>query len=144
MNLKNFAVIEGRLTKDVELKTSTNGKANTFFSVAVDRNYKDANGEYGTDFIPVTAFGKTAEFISKHFKKGSAIQLLTEIRPRTYEEEKDGNKVTRSAISFVVTEANFPLLGKATGKSENTSETPAPTANSNEFAEIADDDDLPF
>lgn len=142
MNLKNFAVIEGRLTKDVELKTSTNGKANTFFSVAVDRNYKDANGEYGTDFIPVTAFGKTAEFISKHFKKGSAIQLLTEIRPHTHEDEKDGSKVTR--INFVVTEVNFPLLGKATGKSENTSETPAPATGSNEFAEIADDDDLPF
>ena len=142
MNLKNFAIIEGRLTRDVELKTGTNGKANTFFSVAVDRNYKDANGEYGTDFIPVTAFGKTAEFIAKHFKKGSAIQLLTEIRPHTYEDEKDGSKVTR--INFVVTDTNFPLLGKAAGKAENSSEAPAPTADSSEFAEIADDDDLPF
>lgn len=82
MNVVNLI---GRLTKDPELKYTNNGKGNTRFTLAVQRN-KDE-----TDFINCVAWEKTAENIAEYFKKGSQIAVQGAIRTGSY--EKDGRTV---------------------------------------------------
>lgn len=93
----------GRLTKDVELKTTSNQTAYCNFTLAVDRRYKDANGERQTDFINCVAWRQTAEFIYKYFHKGSRIGVTGSIQTRSY--EKDGQKVFVTEV--LVEEAEF-------------------------------------
>jgi single-strand binding protein len=81
----NNIVLIGRITKDPELKYTNNGKGNTRFTLAVQRN-KDE-----TDFINCVAWEKTAENIAEYFKKGSQIAVQGAIRTGSY--EKDGRTV---------------------------------------------------
>lgn len=142
MNLKNFGIIEGRLVKDVELRTNDAGQQFCFLRVAVNRNFKNqTTGEYDSDFIDVTAFGKTAEFISKYFVKGNPIQLQVCLRSSTKEVEIDGNKVNRTILNVVVESVEFPITNKGTDTNKGNG-AQAPTTD--DFASIADDDDLPF
>lgn len=78
----------GRLTRDPELRRTTTGKAVATFSLAVDRDGKDA----GTDFIPCVAWEHKAEFISRYFKRGNMIAVAGEMRSRSYEDKQTGKK----------------------------------------------------
>lgn len=66
----NKIFIMGRLTRDPELRTTNSGTSVASFSLAVDRNYKGADGEKETDFIDCVAWRSTAEFAAKYFTKG--------------------------------------------------------------------------
>lgn len=89
----NKLVIIGRITKDLEVKTSKNGKSYLFFSIAVDRAYKDAQGNRTTDFIDCRCFGKTAEIIGRYFGKGQKIGVVGSLE--TYKSPgADGKDVT--------------------------------------------------
>ena len=81
----NNIVLIGRMTKDPELKYTNNGKGNTRFTLAVQRNKDEA------DFINCVAWEKTAENIAEYFKKGSQIAVQGAIRTGSY--EKDGRTV---------------------------------------------------
>lgn len=81
----NNIVLIGRITKDPELKYTNNGKGNTRFTLAVQRNKEE------TDFINCVAWEKTAENIAEYFKKGSQIAIQGAIRTGSY--EKDGRTV---------------------------------------------------
>ena len=81
----NNIVLIGRMTKDPELKYTNNGKANTRFTLAVQRNKEE------TDFINCVAWEKTAENIAEYFKKGSQIAVQGSIRTGSY--EKDGRTI---------------------------------------------------
>ena len=99
----NKVILIGNLTKDPELKeVGQNNLAN--FTVAVQRKFKNADGEYETDFINCTAWRKTAEFINKYFSKGQKIAVVGSIQVRSYEAQ-DGSK--RYATDVVVDEAEF-------------------------------------
>ena len=87
----NYSCIMGRITHDLEVKQTTNGTACLSFTVAVDRNFKNANGEHDTDFIACVAWKETAEFIAKRFSKGRMIAVEGQLRSRTYE-DKNGSK----------------------------------------------------
>lgn len=87
----NNVVIMGRLTKDVELRKAGDHKV-TNFTVAVDRNFVDEDGERQADFIRCVAWNGTAEFIEKYFRKGSLIALTGWIQTGSYEDE-DGKTV---------------------------------------------------
>ncbi len=67
----NRIAIQGRITKDIELRYTNSGKAVTSFTLAVDRDRKDANGNRGVDFIDCTVWEKGAEFAAQYFGKGS-------------------------------------------------------------------------
>lgn len=108
----------GRLTKDVELKTTNNQIAYCNFTLAVDRRFKDANGQRQADFINCVAWRQTAEFIQKYFRKGSRIGVAGSIQTRSY--EKDGQKVFVTEV--MVEEAEFV---ESQSKSES---APAPQA----------------
>ena len=96
----NNIVLMGRLVADPELRTTTGGKSVTQFKLAVDRSY-DRNI---ADFIPVVAWGKTAEFVANYFSKGSMIAVQGSLQSRNYE-DKNGNK--RTAYEVTAAEVSF-------------------------------------
>ena len=118
MNNCNFI---GRLTKDPETKSTSSDKMLCNFSIAVDRGYKDSQGNRLADFIPCTAWGKTAELIADYFKKGSLIGIQGRLESRSYEDNQ-GNKKTAYAI--IVNNIDF-ISSKSESKSP-AQEEPSP------------------
>lgn len=88
----NKVVLVGRLTKDPELRyTPGNNVATLSFTIAVNRNYKNANGGYDADFIPVVVWRGLAEMLAKHLKKGARVAVAGRIQTRSYD-ANDGSK----------------------------------------------------
>ena len=138
----NTCIVMGRLTKDVDIKNTNSGKAYCRFSVAVPRNYKNANGGYDADFINCIAWGSTAGFISKYFQKGSRILVTGSIMTSSY---KDNEGVTRNSVELSVASAEF-TNDKASTTNVDTSARPE--TKGKPVAPSMDDDldfgDLPF
>ena len=131
----NKVILIGRLTKDVDFRKGDNDKVSARFNLAVNRRFKNANGDTEADFPSCVAFGKTAEFINNYFKKGSAIAITGRIQTGSY--EKDGAKVYTTDV--FVDEAEF-VESKGNGGSDNAkADTKAPETPTSE-----EDDDLPF
>ena len=129
----NKAILNGRLTKAPELKHTNSGKSVCGFTIAVDRS----RDREKTDFIPIVAWGKTAEFVNQWFGKGDLITIVGRIEVRNYE-DKNGNK--RTATEIIAEEVLFGG-SKSTGQgSEN-----AAQRNLAGLEEVDDDGaDLPF
>ena len=87
----NSVNLIGRLTKDTEIAAVGENKY-VRFTLAVNRKFKNAEGEYDADFISCVAWNKTAEIINEHFKKGSEIGIEGRIQTGSYDKE-DGSKV---------------------------------------------------
>ena len=134
----NLVVLTGRLTADPELKTTTNGTNVTTFSIAVERRYRSGE-ERQTDFISIVAWQKTAEFITKYFKKGNLIGIEGSIQTRRYQ-DKNGNN--RTAFEVIANNVQF-VESKREAGAEGASFS---HADVNDFAEMdaVDDSDLPF
>src|SRR5690606_1907883 len=109
------AIIIGRLTKDPELKHTQSGVAVTNFTVAVDRNFKNAQGEYDTDFIPVVVWRQQAEHCCKYLGKGRLVAVAGRIQVRNYD-DKDG--IRRYITEIVADEVQFLDWGDK-NKSDN-------------------------
>ena len=125
----NSINLMGRITADIELKSTQSGKSVCTFTIAVKRpNVKDK-----TDFLNCLAWEKNAENISRYFGKGKMIALRGVLESRTYE-DKDGKK--RTVHEVEVREWEF-----CESKGDAKNETPISEAN---FEEIGDDDTLPF
>ena len=148
----NKVILVGRLTAEPELKQTPSGVSVIRFTVAVNRR-RTRNAEQSeqqADFITVTAWRQTAEFISKYFRKGSAICVTGSIQTSTWTDQQ-GQK--RYSTEVVVDEAMFVDArgeGADTGASFNTDAYgAAPSFSSNigsapNFEEHNTDDDLPF
>lgn len=137
----NIVILTGRLTANPELKTTTSGISVTSFSVAVARRYRSGE-EPQTDFINVVAWRQTAEFITKYFTKGSMIGIEGSIQTRRYT-DKNGNN--RTAFEVVANNVQF-VESKRDQVSSQGVDMPTSFSNTGEddFAQVADDDDLPF
>ena len=90
----NRVILMGRLVADPELQHTPNNIAVTRLRVAVDRNYSKQGEEKKTDFIDVTVWRSTAEFVCKYFAKGRMIALEGSLRVDNFT-DKDGNKRTK-------------------------------------------------
>lgn len=135
----NRAILTGRLTKDVVL--SDKGVAK--FTVASQRSFKNSEGKYDADFVLCTAFGKTAEFISKYFSKGSQIGVEGRINTGSYT-NKDGQKVFTTDVA--VEKVEF-IVSKAENEAAAQQAEPAPAkaAETEGFMNIPEGvDDLPM
>lgn len=88
----NKVELVGRLTKEPEVKLTSNQTAYCNFTVAVDRKFKDKDGNRQADFIICVAWKQTATFIQKYFHKGNRIGLTGSIQTRTFE-DKEGRTV---------------------------------------------------
>lgn len=137
----NVVAIMGRMVKDPELKTTNSGKSVCSFRIANDSGYKDASGQSQTNWLDVTAWGKTAEFVCKYFPKGALIAIDGRLQSRNYQ-DKSGN--SRNAVEVVVSNVSF--AGKEPAQSQNVANraVSAPVAANNEYEPIEDDGDLPF
>lgn len=139
----NRVILGGRLTSDVELKTTPSGTFVTSFSVAVNRRGAK-EGQQQADFINVVAFKERAELISKYFKKGSSICIEGEIQTRSW---KDNSGNTRYATEVIASQVHF-----VDSKSENPADAPSvipgfkaePKPEAPNFEPMSNDDDLPF
>ncbi|SJZ95875.1 single-strand DNA-binding protein [Pilibacter termitis] len=101
----NNVVLAGRLTKDAELRYTGSGRAVATFTLAVNRQFTNAQGQREADFINVVAWGKTAETISQYTRKGSLIGVTGRIQTRNYENQQ-GQRVY---VTEVVAD-NFTFL----------------------------------
>lgn len=129
----NIVCLTGRLTADPELKKTQSGKSVVSFTLAVDREFKSADGERQADFINCVAWSQTAEFITKFFIKGKMIAIVGELRNRQYE-TKEGTK--RTVTEVIISKAEFCGDYVSGNKA-------SPNASAEDFAP-AEGDDLPF
>lgn len=102
----NKVIIMGRLTANPELRQSQSGVSNLRFTVAVNRNFKNQQGEYDADFISCVAFKQRAEFISRYFSKGSMICVEGSLRTGSYT-DKNHSDVTHYTTDLYVDNAEF-------------------------------------
>ena len=142
----NCAVIMGRLVADPELRTTGSGISVLSFTVAVDRGFVRQGEDRQADFIDIIAWRQTAEFVSRYFTKGSMIAVQGSIQTRTYD---DKNGLKRYVVEIVADNVSFCGSKSETGTS-GAPRTPVAAAPSfsngsvDDFAAMADDDDLPF
>ena len=101
------AIIVGNLTRDPELRTTPNGASVCSFSVAVNRVYRDTNGEQKEDvsFIDCSAWGKLGEMINQYAKKGTGVLVSGRLDQRSWEDKNTGQK--RSRVEIVAEDFNF-------------------------------------
>lgn len=129
----NKIFIMGRLTRYPELRRTQGGNAVTSFALAVDRDFKSADGTKETDFIDVVAWRNTAEFAAKYFTKGRMAVVEGRLQMRDWT-DKDGNK--RRSAEVVAENIYFGDSKREDAPAGNS----APT-----FEEIEEDGgDLPF
>lgn len=134
----NCINIMGRLTDTPELKITNSGTNVTTFTVAVERQY--SKGEKQTDFIPVTAWRWTAEFVSKWFSKGQMIAVQGSLQTRKHQ-DKDGHN--RTAFEVVAEQVSF--CGDKKADHSNTEQPAEPQQTSLDINEWDDTgDELPF
>lgn len=134
--MQNSVNLVGRLTKDIEVKTFDSGDKIANFCIAVQRNFKNRQGDYESDFINCQARNNTADFLFKYFKKGDFCPVTGEIRTRKY--EKDGENRTATYVDV----SNVTFVSSR--KSENTEEPAENTVDNFESFTPSSEEDLPF
>ncbi len=155
----NTVALTGRLTRDPELNYTGNGIAVVNFRLAVNRSFKNANGEREADFINCQAWRKTAEIISENLNKGSLIGVEGRIQTRNYQ-DNDGKtiyitEVVVDNLTFLESkssnrqgQSNMGQSNNYQGQSQGNSGEQF-TSNNDSYNPNADatdisDDDLPF
>ena len=151
----NNVVLIGRITRELEVKTSTTGREVCNFSLAVNRNFKNPQGEYDADFINCVAFGQTAKFLGQYLQKGNLISVTGRIQTRNYE----NNQGQRVYVTEVVVENVNGLESRKTDQNAMFNQ-PTPAVPTQDFGQnngpqsfmdtpvnnsfSINDDDLPF
>lgn len=134
----NKVILLGRLTRDPEIRYTAGAeqKAVAKFNLAVERKYK-RDGEQNADFINCTAFGKSAEFIEKYFRKGMKVLVEGHWQTGSFTDKSGGKVYTNDCI---IESVDF-----ADAKREN-NQAPEPQPDADGFMNIPDgiDEELPF
>ena len=131
----NKIILMGRLTRDPELRHTSNRTPVASFSLAVDRDFKIQNGEKETDFIDIVAWRHTAEFVNSYFTKGRMMVVEGRLQIRDWK-DKDGNN--RRSAEVVADNVYFADSKKAVSDSN--------TPTGGEFEEVPEGQEgaLPF
>lgn len=146
----NLVIIKGRLTADVTMRTANSGTQIAGFTLAVDRRFKDkVSGHKVTDFIRMTAFGKTAEFLSKYTSKGKEILIEGEMQQNDF---TDKNGAEQHTYQVVVNQVHFcgsknDSAQSGTPQSDSAQPAPAqPDTSIEQFAAAVEvtSQDVPF
>lgn len=130
----NNCQLQGRLTRDMELKYTGNNLAIGKFNIAVNRRFKKEGEDRQADFINCTVFGKQAEVINRFFRKGDPIAVVGRIQVEQYKKEEQTLYYTNVIVE------QFFFAGPTKGDGQ---EPPKQEQNS-EFYPVDDDDELPF
>ena len=127
----------GRLTRDPETRyTQTDNIQVTNFTLAVNRRFTKQGEERQADFINIVAWNKTAEFVSKYFKKGQQVGIIGRLQTRNWEDEQ-GQK--HYATEVVAEETYF-----ADTKKENNTSVEQELKNTGVEVNVIENSDLPF
>ena len=133
----NKVILVGNLTRDPELTETPNGIAVCRFSIAVQRDYANAEGTKEADFFNITVWRGRAENCGKYLKKGNKVAVVGSLQTRSYE-DKDGIK--RNVTDIVASEVEFLTPKSAQGDDE----APATEVRRRPQLEAIDDNQLPF
>ncbi len=141
----NKVELIGRVTSTPELKYTSSNKANTRFTLAVNRNHKTETGETLADFISIVAWESKAETICKYIKKGNKIGIVGRIQTGSYDKQ-DGSKGYTTDV--IVSELEF-LESKPKDDIKPEENTPVEETPEDPFADFGNnvvltEDDLPF
>lgn len=153
----NKTILIGRLTADPELRQTQSGIASCRFTVAVNRKYKNEQGEYEADFITCVAWRQTAEFVSRYFTKGKMIAVEGTLHTGSYQ-DKNYPDVKHYTTDVYVDNVEFcgdkggssTAPAAATQSYTPTAQTQQPQApieqsfDLSDFEEILSDGDVPF
>ena len=140
----NKVILMGRLTRDPEVRyTQTNNTLVASFSLAVNRRFAREGDAQTADFINVTAWSKTGEFVSKYFKKGQQVAVVGRLQTRSWD---DQNGQKRYATDVVAEEVYFADSKRSDDSSnfDSTFGVDAPMDGGNSDFEVSSGDDLPF
>lgn len=154
----NRVILMGRLTRDPELRTTPSGISMCRITVAVDRQYAKSGEERQADFLDVTVWRNTAEFVCKYFSKGKMIHIEGRIQNNNYE---DQNGVKHYAQAIIADQVCFcgdksggtsggtdPPRQSAPEKPKTQQSAPQPQqielGDLGEFEEILSDGEVPF
>ncbi len=160
----NKVILGGRLTADPELKTTPSGIAVTSFTVAVNRRYGGKNGEEAqADFINVTAWRQTAEFITRYFRKASSICVVGTLQTRSWTDQNGQKRFATEVVAdeayFVDAKSESPIAVQQASAMYGQQPTYVPEGYGSygapqggayqnqtapKFEEISDDEELPF
>ena len=125
----------GRLTRNPELRHTGTGKPMATFTVAINEDYVNSDGERKANYINIVAWNNIAEFVAKYFQKGNMIAVSGRITSRAY--QKDGD--TRYITEVVADKASF--TGEKTGRNTESQEV----RRDDGFVLLdGADDDIPF
>lgn len=131
----------GRLTKEPEVRyTANNNTQVTTFTLAVNRKFVAQGEERQADFFLLTAFGKTAEFCSKYFKKGQQVLVEGRIQNKNWE---DQNGVKKYGTDYIVENTYF-ADGKRGDNQETVTESIPNSSDTGDFITIDETEELPF
>lgn len=129
----NRVILMGRVCKDVDARGDGNNMV-ARYSLAVDRRFKNKDGEYDTDFINIVAFGKSAEFASKYFTKGTKVVITGRIQTGSYT-NKDGQKVYTTDV--VAEDQEFAESKKSSGgETESSGQKTKEVSSDDDFMNI--------
>lgn len=138
----NRVVLMGRMVSNPELKTTQSGANVTTFRIAVDRSYVKSGEERQADFFDIVAWRNNADFVCKHFAKGSLIAIDGQLQSRVFQ-AKDGSN--RRIVEVVADSVSFTGERRQVSVPQNDEYTPSEDDYS-DFADYgpATDEDLPF
>jgi single-strand DNA-binding protein len=134
----NKAFLIGRLTRDPELRYSSSNTPIVNFTIAIDRQFTNRDGQRETDFIRIVAYNKQAENVSKYVNKGSLVAVDGRIQTGSYD-DKDGKRVyttdiVADRVQFLDTRNSQP-----SSNGENNDISPADFQNNAEETNVSDD-----
>ena len=95
----NNVVLVGRMTRDAELRYTPSNQAVATFTLAVNRNFKNQNGEREADFVNIVLWGRLAESLASYATKGSLVSVDGELRTRRFEKNGQMNYVTEVLVT---------------------------------------------
>ncbi|WP_258360651.1 single-stranded DNA-binding protein [Moorella sulfitireducens] len=142
----NRVILIGRLTRDPELRYTASGVAVTTFTLAVDRNYVNQQGERGTDFIRITVWRKLAETCANHLNKGRLVAVEGRLQTRTYETPEGQKRQVTDVVADDVRFLDWPRDGKGGASPAAGMGAEGFNADFNDIGTEVDigEDDLPF
>jgi len=147
----NQVILMGNLTRDPELRQTPNGTSVTSFSLALNRSYKGADGNWQevTDFIDIVAWGPLGERVAQYLSKGRPCLVNGRLQSRSWDDKETGAK--RSKVEVVAQDVTFlggPGGGSDGGTNANAGEKPAGKKDDVVIEDIGDEpinlDDIPF
>ena len=140
----NLICVTGRITKDLELQTLQNGTYNCNFSIAVERGYKDEQGNMQVDFFSVVAWNSPAEFLCKYCKKGDKIGIKGRLQTRQYQTQNGETRFITEIVVDQVESYQPKETAQAKPKQEPKPKNIGVTVNGKAYNPVDDDQDLPF